>query len=299
MNESAQVEGRPAAPRLKINFQSVRAPRVTDSSDVRLFIEALQQMKSGAYIEAAEALSPLYWEPGAMFFASLGFTAGGEYERARELLAAITQGLSLPGDLITKSEVDAQFVIALTEFAWLPLAIDTSYSAALFLFALVLESQNEIANSASILRQMVDLGRDIDSADPEGSNWMAASWGIAPLADLLNLHSQWAEVVELTNGYTAATDPFAACILLARAEAMLQMGLPDAALAVCKEVRRYEGTDLARQFCSEEGLHLQARYIGAAAYLKAGKHRQAHKELEEIYALNPRFRDVSTQLGAS
>jgi tetratricopeptide (TPR) repeat protein len=99
------------------------------------------------------------------------------------------------------------------------------------------------------------------------------------MCELLLSARGYDEVVELAAGTSNEDDVSAElCVLLARA--LAAKGLHDAALAACKEALR------SKQRPS--GTLNDALYVRAITYDRLGKHAQARKDLEIIYASEPR-----------
>jgi tetratricopeptide (TPR) repeat protein len=112
---------------------------------------------------------------------------------------------------------------------------------------------------------------------------------ILSLAELLAETDASDEVVDLLAG-TRNEDDLSLNLCLLQAEALANQGLPDAALEVYKEALRARKRDVV--------LLTEARYGRAMIYKAMGKGAQAKKDLGRVYADDPKFRDVVTQLRA-
>ncbi|MGC8719534.1 MAG: DUF4236 domain-containing protein [Thermodesulforhabdaceae bacterium] len=96
------------------------------------------------------------------------------------------------------------------------------------------------------------------------------------------------KVVKLTEGIENET-PIHTGLLLYRARALRLLGLFDTALETLKGALRSKKN-------RSEALLRALRYERALVYDALGKHRQARKEFEKLYAEDPNYEDVATRL---
>ncbi len=77
-------------------------------------------------------------------------------------------------------------------------------------------------------------------------------------------------------------------IRLVQAEALEKQGMDEAALEVYRDCLRFKARD--------ENLLRAARYGRGTTYLRLGKKAQGRKDLSNIYADDPHYRDVAELL---
>ena len=146
--------------------------------------------------------------------------------------------------------------------------------AAALMLATAYETAERYDEAIGLLQQLVD-------AHPEPASKL--------LLCLLLAHEQeWQDIVTVAAGAGTADDIGLALSLLS-AEALCELGLPDGALQTLSTALRSSSR--------EPELRKQARYLRATAYQQQGQHARARKELEQLYALDPAYRDVAALLG--
>jgi tetratricopeptide (TPR) repeat protein len=109
------------------------------------------------------------------------------------------------------------------------------------------------------------------------------------LADLYSEGEQWEDVLRVSEGVQTNQDDITLNVLSLRAQAMNELGMTEAALALTKGAlrTRKRNPDLLRF----------AHYIRGRTYEKAGKASMARKEYERVFAEDANFADVAERLG--
>ena len=107
---------------------------------------------------------------------------------------------------------------------------------------------------------------------------------VVSLCDLYAEQEAWDEIVDVAAG-TSNDDDVSLQVRIYQAQAFEAQGMKDAALEAYKDALKSKkrDTDLLKE----------ARYARGRLYLEMGKNAQGRKELERVYAENPKFRDVS------
>jgi tetratricopeptide (TPR) repeat protein len=119
---------------------------------------------------------------------------------------------------------------------------------------------------------------DVDPADP---------WVILQLCMYHAKEREWDEIVHVAAQVTNADD-LTCSIVNARAEALIELGLNDAAYEASK--------DALRSKKRLPGVLHEARYLRARALQHLGRLAMARKELEKLYAEAPDYEDVQALL---
>jgi tetratricopeptide (TPR) repeat protein len=102
--------------------------------------------------------------------------------------------------------------------------------------------------------------------------------------------SEWRDVVTVAAGATN-TDDVGLALCAVEAEALCALGLPDGALQALANALRSPSRN--------PELLKAARYLRARAYGLLGQPARARKELEQLYAIDPAYRDVAALLGGN
>jgi tetratricopeptide (TPR) repeat protein len=146
--------------------------------------------------------------------------------------------------------------------------------AATVLLATAYEAVERYDEAIGVLQQLLD-------AHPEPA--------VKLLLCLLHAHKQeWQDVVTVAAGSTNDDDiGLALCVIAG--EALCELGLPDGALQSLSTALRSSTRD--------PELRKQARYVRARAYTQLGQQARGSKELQQLYAIDPAYRDVASQLG--
>lgn len=157
-------------------------------------------------------------------------------------------------------------------------SIQVSIPVGSFLAAITLATAyravDRVDEAIGVLQQL----HDLDPSDP---------FVIASLCILYAQTDEPDEIVELTTG-VRNDDDLTCLICAARAEAMADQGMLDAAYEVAKEATKSKRRD-------SEALNM-ARYIRAEILAKQGKPGMARKEFEKIYADDPEYRDIRSRI---
>lgn len=119
-------------------------------------------------------------------------------------------------------------------------------------------------------------------------------WEVEPSEDVLlvlcTLYEEdeaWDEIVEVAAG-TKNEGHISLAIRLVQADALSKQGMDEAALEVYRDCLRSKARD--------ENLLRAARYGRGATYLRLGKKAQGRKDLSNVYADDPHYRDVAELL---
>jgi tetratricopeptide (TPR) repeat protein len=181
---------------------------------------------------------------------------------------------AIPDQLMSKYHVGGSINIQITPLIEASVPI-SSGSAALLL--------------AELYQHTGDVTRAIQLLESLGSISGYPSLALS-LAELYDSAGRYDEVLRVTEDYTANTDDLTSNLLGYRAIALAQKGLHEAAIQTFKEALRYR---------SRDPLILRLnRYARAVVYEKMGRRSLARKDLERIYAEDPRYLDVADRLGA-
>jgi len=178
----------------------------------------------------------------------------------------------LPDDLMRKYVPGGSLTVPVTE----NLAVDVPFgSMAAALTLAELYQRNDRADEAiGLMQQLVE-------AEPDPNL-------VLSLCDLYAEVGAWDELVDVAAGITDE-DNVSLQIRLYQARAFEEQGLKDAGLEAYKDALRSKKRD--------SDLLKEARYRRALLYLDTGKANQGHKELQKIYAEDPKYRDVAELLG--
>ncbi|MDP9201125.1 MAG: DUF4236 domain-containing protein [Gemmatimonadota bacterium] len=179
----------------------------------------------------------------------------------------------VPDDQMTKYRVDGHFQIQITPEveATMPMS---SLSAALMLAELYQHTEQP-QRAIELLESLGNL---------TGQPVFALS-----LAELYTQADRPDDVLRVSEDFTTNQDNLTAQLLVFRAGALADKGLSDAALVTLKEAMRFRSRDPA--------ILREARYLRAMVFDKVGKRALSKKDLERIYAEDPRFLDVAGRLG--
>ena len=156
-------------------------------------------------------------------------------------------------------------------------AVDVPFGslAAALTLAEVYQRTGRSEEAIGLLRQLVET-----SADP---------FLVLSLCDLYAEVGAWDEIVDVAAG-TANEDDVSLQVRLYQARAFEAQGMKEAALEAYKDALPSKKRD--------PGLLREARYARGCLYLEMGKKAQGRKELEKVYAEDPKFRDVAGRLSA-
>jgi tetratricopeptide (TPR) repeat protein len=145
--------------------------------------------------------------------------------------------------------------------------------AATLLLATAYEATDRFDEAIGILQQLLD-------AHPEPA--------VKLLLCLMHAHKhEWQDVVTVAAGATNDDDlGLALCVV--SGEALCELGLADGALQALSSALRSSTRD--------PELRKEARYLRARAYAQLGQQARTRKELQQLYAIDPAYRDVAGQL---
>lgn len=180
----------------------------------------------------------------------------------------------LPDELMAKYVPGGRMGLPVTEHVAVELPFG-SLAAALTL-AEVYQRNERIDEAIGLLQQLVEV-----EPDP---------FLVLSLCDLYAEAGDWDEIMDVAAG-TSNEDDVSLQVRLYQAEAFQQQGMKEAALEAYKDALRSKKRDA--------DLLREARYARARLYLDAGTKAQGRKELEKIYAEDPKFRDVAELLAAA
>jgi tetratricopeptide (TPR) repeat protein len=180
----------------------------------------------------------------------------------------------LPDELMAKYCEGGGASIPVTEHV----AIDVPFGslAAVLVLAELYQRNGRTDEAIGLLQQLVEF-------DPD-------PFLVLSLCDLCADVEAWDEIVDVAAG-TANEDDVSLQVRLYQARAFEAQGMHDAALEAYKDALRSKKRD--------EGLLREARYQRGRLYLAMGKKAQGRKELEKVYADDPKYRDVGEIIAAS
>ncbi len=177
----------------------------------------------------------------------------------------------LPDELMTKYGVSGEMLIRVTEHVRVEVPFG-SLAAALTL-AECYQRGGRHDEAIGLLQQLVEL-------DPDPAL-------VLSLCDLYAETDAWDEIVELAAG-TRNEDDVSLQVRLFQAEALERQGMNEAAVEAYKDALRSTKRDAE--------LLKAARYGRGRLYLQLGKKSQGRKDLERVYADDPKYRDVAALL---
>jgi tetratricopeptide (TPR) repeat protein len=251
------------------------------SRDEKLFVQGVTAYMQQRYADALSALQEAAGKDvkgshiGEELFAALCLV---QLERAPEAEAYLETVLAsdhgLPDPIMRKYNVGGEMVIGVT-----PAVVATVPMSNLGVALMLAEVYQHTGNREKAIELMESLG-----AEAPAQPIFALS-----LSDLYLDGDQWDEVIRVTDGVHANEDDVSLNILAYRAEAMVEQGLGDAALALTKEcLRTKKRNPLLLRY---------ARYLRGRAYEVTGKAGMARKEFEKVYAEDADFSDIAQRLG--
>jgi tetratricopeptide (TPR) repeat protein len=206
------------------------------------------------------------------FFAGLISAQTKDDETAIPLLEKVVQDpRPLPDELMTKYGVGGELLIRVTEHVRVEVPFG-SLAAALTL-AECYQRGGRHDEAIGLLQQLVEL-------DPDPAL-------VLSLCDLYAETDAWDEIVELAAG-TRNEDDISLQVRLFQAEALERKGMNEAAVEAYKDALRSTKRDAE--------LLKAARYGRGRLYLQLGKKSQGRKDLERVYADDPKYRDVAALL---
>jgi tetratricopeptide (TPR) repeat protein len=246
----------------KLFFKAVRSYASGDLTDAdRMFKESV------AKDELDEALA------AALFGGLLSAQANDDVSAIPLLEKVVSSHQSLPDELMETYAPGWKMIIGLTDHATAEVPFG-SFAAALVLTECY-QRNGRYEEAIGLLQQLVET-----VADPIP---------VLSLCELLAETGAWDEIAEAAAG-TRNEDDASLEVLIYQARALELQGVDDAALEVYKEALRSEKRHPA--------LLREARYGRGKLYLKLGKEAQGRRDLAQVYADEPGYRDVLEVLEA-
>jgi tetratricopeptide (TPR) repeat protein len=227
-----------------------------------------------AFVEASEADAQNRTSADD-FMAALVFLGRDDAPRAIPYLERVTgSGNPLPDKVMDDYAPGLAFTAAIND------SIRVSIPAGSYLAVVTLATAYRTADR---LDEAIGLLQQLHDVDPHDE------FVIFNLCTLYAQRDEHDEVVEITTG-VKNDDDLTCLICVARAEAMAEQGMLDAAYEVAKEATKSKKRDT-------EALKM-GRYARAQILDKQGKAGMARKEFEKVYAEDPEYRDVRDRIQA-
>jgi tetratricopeptide (TPR) repeat protein len=203
-----------------------------------------------------------------LFAGLLAVQAGKADEAIPYLETVVSSDVALPDQLMIKYGVRGRIELDVTE----RVQVGVEFGSAAAALALVecYQEKGRIEEAIGVLQQLADA--DDDPAI------------ILSLCDLYAETGAWDEIVDAAAGVQNEDDVTLEVRLL-QARALHEQGLNDGAIEVYKGALRSKKRDPA--------LLREARYERGKLLLERGKKAQAMKDLQLVYAEDPRYRDVA------
>jgi tetratricopeptide (TPR) repeat protein len=254
--------------------------RLITPADERGFVDGLKALHEGRDAAALEALEQPDAAPDAIWAAGMIRLRREEFAKACAHFEAVLNTAGRLGQLFTKYDVAAQASLAITEDVVAHVAPCERGTRLVLVEIAQQEGRHDVAHvhlhtlltqrmgDAVVLLSFAELALDT----PEDT-------------DLLQ------EVVRRTVEVENIT-PVDTAILLYRAKALAELGLPDAAIDVFTLANR-------RRKDRSPALLQQVRYERALLYEHVGQRARARREFEKLYAADPGFGDLAERLGLS
>ena len=198
----------------------------------------------------------------------LSMSADKSDEAIPHLEKVVSSEVELPDELMTKYGLAGGIRLDVTE----RVRVEVEWGSVAAALALVecYQEQKRIDEAIGVLQQLADTDENP-----------------AILLSLCDLYAQtgaWDELVDAAAG-TSNEDDVSLEIRLLQARALREQGMDEAALGAYKDALRSKKRN--------PELLKEARYERGALLLARGKHAQAMKDLQAVYADDPRYRDVA------
>lgn len=241
---------------------------------IQLYAAGEMDKALAAFVEAAEADASNRTSADDLM-AAMVLLSRDETARAIEYLERVTSSTNpLPDKVMDDYAPGLSFTAAING------SIQVSIPAGSFLAAVTLatayRAQDRLEEAIGLLQQL----HDVDPDDP---------FVIFNLCTLYAQREEHDEIVEITNGIKNQDD-LTCLICVARAEAMAEQGMLDAAYEMAKEATKSKARD-------SEAIKM-GRYARADILAKQGKAAMARKEFEKVYAEDPNYSDVKERIEA-
>jgi tetratricopeptide (TPR) repeat protein len=198
----------------------------------------------------------------------LSVQAGEPDEAIPHLEEVVSSEVELPDELMTKYGIGGSVALDVTE----RVRVEVEWSSLAGALALVecYQEAGRVDEAIGVLQQLAD-------TDEHPAL-------ILSLCELYAATGAWDEIIDAAAG-TQNEDDVTLEIRLLQARALREQGLDDAALEVYKDALRSKKRD--------PDLLREARYERGRLLLERGKQAQGRKDLEQVYADDPHFRDVA------
>jgi len=264
----------PQRDRLKLGFFQ----RLMTPAEERRFIDGIRALNDGDQDAAVAALEEARDLPDAAWMAGMIRLRREEFDTAKVHFQHALGRLGDLGTLFEKYEIAAQASLPITSDIFAHVFPRERGTRLALVEIAQLQGRHEDA--------MAHLERllEIDPSDP------VVLLSFAELAlDTPEDRALMDRVVRATAHVDNET-PVDTAILLYRGQALVALGLPDAAIDVFTLANR-------RRKDRPEALLHQVRYDRAVLYHETGQRARARSEFERIYAADPGFEDVAERLG--
>jgi tetratricopeptide (TPR) repeat protein len=192
-------------------------------------------------------------------------------EAIPHLETVVGSDVELPDELMTKYRVAGSIKLDVTERV--QVEVDIGSLAAALALVECYQEQGRLDEAIGVLQQLAD-------ADDNPAI-------IVSLCDLYAEQEAWDEIVEVAAGIQNEDD-VTLQIRLFQARALLEQGMRDAALEAYRDALRSKKRDPV--------LLKEARYARGKLLIEAGKAAQGRKDLEQVYADDPKYEDVAELL---
>ena len=256
-------------------------PGVFAPAHEKAFYKAVQAYAAGN----AEQAAALFREAAAKdakdkalsddLFAGLMLVQTGHAAEAITLLEKVIQDpRPLPDELMAKYVPEASLSVGVTASVTVDVPLGTL--AAVLTLVECYQRNGRGEEAIGLLQQLVELHPDRVL--------------VLSLCDLYAETGAWDEIVDVAAG-TRNEDDVSLQIRLFQAQALEQQGMNDAAVEAYKDALSSTRRDAE--------LLKAARYARGRLYLRMGKKAQGRKDLERVYADDPKFEDVAELLQAA
>jgi tetratricopeptide (TPR) repeat protein len=208
-------------------------------------------------------------------FAGMSLIGLHRFEEAIPLFeVVIASHQAIPDQLMSKYHVGGSVKIQITPLV--EASVPMSSGAAALLLAELYQHTGDVTRATQLLESLGSI-----------SGYPSLALSLAELYDSAGLYD---DVLRVTEEFRANTDDLTSHLLGYRAVALAKKGLREAALQTFNESLRFRSRD--------PGILRLNRYARAGVYEKMGQKSLARKDLERIYAEDPRYLDVADRLDA-
>jgi tetratricopeptide (TPR) repeat protein len=238
-------------------YKALQAYVQGQTEEARSLFRSASQKDTGGRVLADDLLAGM-----------LSLSAEKPDEAIPHLEQVVSSEVELPDELMRKYGFGGGIKLKVSERAM----VEVEWGSLAAALALVecYQEQGRIEESIGVLQQLADTDENP-----------------AILLSLCDLYAQtgaWDEIVDVAAG-TSNDDDVTLEIRLLQARALREQGLDEAALDAYKDALRSKKRN--------PELLKEARYERGALLLGRGKKAQAMKDLQAVYAQDPRYRDVA------